>query len=88
MSLAGNSVMSTIRVRSANCATPSSTVSAQLSIHSQCIQETDTFITALEELRREAKVNWHLPIGKELRSVQTKIKKKTSKVIVYFIIFI
>lgn len=77
MSLAGNSVMSTIRVRSANnCAAPSSTVSAQLSIHSQCIQETDTFITALEELRREAKVNWHLPIGKELRSVQTKIKKK------------
>lgn len=68
MSLAGNSVMSTIRVRSAkNHAAPSSTVSSQLSINSQHIQETHTFITALEELRREAKVNWHLPIGKKIK---------------------
>lgn len=89
MSLAGNSVMSTIWVRSANNhATPSSTVSAQLSINSQHIQEMDTFITALEELRREARVNWHLPIGEKIkiRTNQNLKKKKTSKVIVYFVL--
>lgn len=90
MYLAGNSVMSTVRVRSANnSAAPSSTVSAQLSIDSQCSQETDTFIAALEELCREAKVNWRLPIGKELRSVilkQDQNFKKPSNVIMYFVL--